>query len=144
MAGASAQWANDLLHYEFRAVAYAPPATHYVALFSTDPGKTYSAATELPATGGYARVAVTRAATSWSVATASGGRQVVTNLADINLGTASAGWNGGVAIPYVGIMDSATVGAGTLKGSGAIGTPKVVAAGDAVVYEIGSLSVGLG
>ncbi len=143
MAGISDVFADALLNYEFRAVAYTPPATHYWALFSADPGRTYNAATELPATGGYARVPVTRGAAAWNAPITVGGRRVVTNAAAVNFGTASATWNGGVAIPFIGIVDGATVGAGTLKGSGAISVPKVVAAADAAVVEAGAASIGL-
>lgn len=144
MAGASNAWADALLNYEFRAVAYTPPATHYWALFSADPGKVYNAALELPATGGYARVAVTRGTAAWAAPSTSGTRRVITNAASVDFGTASAGWNGGVEIAWVGIVDAATVGTGNLKASGSIGTPKVIASADQAVFDIGSLSVGIG
>lgn len=131
---------NNLL----RSTAYVPPTTGYIALFGSDPGRVYSAATELAATGGYTRVAVAKGDPRWTAPAASGLYRSVSNLIAVSFGTASAAWNGGALIAFWGYMDAATVGTGNLLWPGTIGTPKAVGAGDPVLFDIGALQLMLG
>lgn len=66
MAGKSTAHANSLLDFEFRAVAYTPPATRYFALMTADPTDA-GGGTEASYTG-YARQGVLADAASWAAA----------------------------------------------------------------------------
>lgn len=133
--------ADGILNDIFRTTGYTPPGTGYIALFPVDPGRVYNAANELPATGGYARVAVTKGDAAWSAPATVGDKREITNAAVVNFGTASGAWNAGGPIGYWAYMDSATVGTGNILGSGAVDAPKIVGAGDPVSFPIGTMRI---
>ena len=89
------------------------------------------------ATGtGYARVQV--APGSWDPATTAN-PAVITNNAQISMGTAGAGgWSGGANMTHAVLMDANT--AGNAVAIGALGTPKPVAENDPVTFEPGAVT----
>ena len=135
--------ADEILNDRFRTTNTAGPATVYVALFASDPGRVYSAAQELAATGGYARVPIAKGDASWTAPATVGGKREITNAALIDFGTASGTWNSGAPVAYFGLMTTSGVGTGVLVASGAIDAPKAVGAGDPVSFPNGSLRIRL-
>lgn len=88
-------FANDILKLIFQAVAIAsiadnaassPATTYYIALHTADPGVGGSQSTSEVAYTGYARIAVTRNSSAWTVTA-----NVATNAAVINAPTWTAG-----------------------------------------------------
>ena len=138
MPGKSNAHADQLLNYEWRGVAYAPPADHRIALFSTLPADDGTGGVELTGTG-YARAVVARAASSWAAPAAGAGdiRQI-SNAAVVSFGTAGSDWAPAGA-PCVGW--GAFGADGTYKGGGAFGSAKIIQNGDPVSFPIGSLII---
>lgn len=115
------------------------PSSLWLALHSADPGAG-DAATELPiGTGGYARIEVHTNTTDWSAPAASGDRMVITNAVTLTGGTASAALNGGAAIQYVSLRTAST--AGNQVANGLLGTPKIIAAGEAITFPPGVVEI---
>ena len=135
--------ADDILNDLFRTTTFTGPGTAYIALFASDPGRVYSAAKELTATGGYARVPITKGDASWSAPATVGGKREITNAALIDFGTAAGIWNAGNLIPYFGVMTTPDVGTGDMIASGAIDAPKAVGTGDPVSFPVGTLRIRL-
>lgn len=140
MAGKSNATADSWLNYEYRAVAYTPPATHYVALFSTMPNDAGSGGVELSGTG-YARIGVTRASGSWSApAAGTGNARQITNASAVDFGTAGSDWApSGTPCVGFGIFDALTV--GTYKGGAAFSASKIIQSGDPVRFPAASLVI---
>ena len=130
--------ADAIINDTWRDTAFTPPGTVYIGLASGDMGRVYNSGLELPATGGYARVAITKGNARWSAPATVGGKRETSNSLIVDFGTASAGWNAGAAIAYWFMIDTIS-GAGNLLGSGAIAVPKVVGLGDPVSFPIGTL-----
>lgn len=139
MAGMSDFEADEYLGTRFRSKTPTVVGTAYIALLSADPGRVYSAGLELAATGGYARIAITKGDASWSAPATVGGKRQVSNAAIVNFGTASGAWNGGAAIGFFAVMDSPTPGTGNMLNSGVIDAPKAVGSGDPVSFPVGAL-----
>lgn len=100
-----APYANDLLDYYWGGVdpiPDTPPATWYVALFTTTPDPDGTGGVEAAFTG-YARVAVTNDLTEWPAA--SGGAKA--NANDVDYGVAASG---PTTITAFGFYDDPTVG----------------------------------
>ena len=89
---------NKIIDHLLRNVAYTPPATIYVALFTAVTGLESNAPTAEVAVGSYARVAVTLTAASAGAAD---------NTADVVFPTATADWG---TITHFAIMDALTLG----------------------------------
>ncbi len=123
--------ANTILNHELGAVAYTPPATWYVALFTTAPNADGAGWVEVVAAS-YARVAVTNNATNWPAAT----NRQKTNGLRIDWGTPTEAWGTAVSI---GLFTTATGGAPLYFG--AIGTPEALIAGRPVYADPGALVV---
>ncbi len=103
---------KKLLDHVLRNTAYTPPASVYLALFTTDPT---DAGTGTEVTGGaYARQKITFGAASSPGGTAS-------TTADIAFPVATANWG---TVTHVGIYDAAT--AGNLLFHGALNTPRTI------------------
>jgi hypothetical protein len=87
--------------------------------------------------GGYARAPITVGDAQWVAPSTSGGREVIVNVNAVNFGTATANLNGGVAIPYWGVIDAAT--AGNLWYHGPISVPRSVLSGDPITIAAGAM-----
>ena len=124
MAAISTYLANKLLDHTLRNVAYTPPSTVYLALYTSAPGAG-DTGTEVSG-GGYARQAVT-------FSPASGGQ--IVNSADVVFPAATASWG---TITHVGVRDAAT--GGNLLYYAALSTVKTIAAGDQIKFPAGQLS----
>jgi len=124
MAAISTYLANKLLDHTLRNVAYTPPSTVYLALYTSNPGAG-DTGTEVSG-GGYARQAVT-------FNPASGGQ--VVNSADVVFPAATASWG---TITHIGVRDAAT--GGNLLYYAALSTVKTIAAGDQIKFPAGQLS----
>jgi len=117
---------DKLLNHTFRNLAFTPPTTVYLALFTAAPGET-GGGTEVSG-GDYARQAITFGAPSPS--------GTIKNSADITFPTATADWG---TITHVAIMDAAT--AGNMLVYGALTVQKVVGTGDIFRVTTNNLTV---
>src|SRR5215207_6634344 len=128
-------WAKVLGDYSLGKAS--PPGTGNVwfALFSQNPGPDGSLAGE-PSGGNYSRLAITAAMSVVDPATA-----ISANTTYLQFATASGSW-GTSALAYWGIMDTATIGAGTMRFYGTLTPPLTPGAGDAPPFPEGTISVG--
>jgi len=122
---------NLLLDSWFGAVALTPPATFYVALSTTTPTEAGTNFTE-PASGAYARVAVTNNLTNFP--SASGGSK--TNGTAISFVESTASWG---TITHIGFYNQLT--GGTLYFWEALPVSKAVAANVTVYFSAGALTI---
>lgn len=133
--------ADAILNDLFRTTGFTPAGTVYAGLAFADPGRVFDPADELPAAGGYGRVAITKGDARWSAPATVGDKREITNLLTIDFGTASATWNAGNPVGYWFLSDSGTVGGGNMWGSGAIDVPKAITAGDPITFPPGTLRI---
>ena len=111
-------------------------ATLYLALFTSNPGVTGSAAGE-PSGNAYARVAITQNNTNWPAA-ATGAKA---SGAAFTFPVANpAGWS---TITYAGLCVSATPGTNDVIMSGALTTPTLVTANMQPTFNVGDLTAAL-
>lgn len=115
--------ANTYLNSQYRNIAYTPPATIYVALYTTMP--TVAGGGVEVSGGSYIRQAVTFGAPSLGVST---------NSADVNFPQATAGW--GTLLGY-GYFDAQT--AGNLISFQPLGASRLVVTTDVVRFPAGTL-----
>lgn len=120
--------ASNFQHQKFmdlllKNIAYTPPATLYVALFTTVPALAGTGGVEVSTSGtAYGRVAIT-AGTGWTGP--SGANLDYTNTADIAFSVPTANWG---TITGAGLYDAST--AGNLCYVATLTTPKTVNNGD--------------
>lgn len=122
---------NKILDWLLRGQSYSPPATVYVALFTTGDNDADSSKVEVSG-GSYARVAVTSALANWagtqsagSTTASSGTGGTTSNNGAITFPAPTANWG---SITGIGIYDAST--GGNLLFYGALGTSKTVNNGD--------------
>ena len=116
---------NKIIDHMLRNQAYTPPATVYVALYTSDPTDA-DTGTEVSG-GSYARQ-------SFTLTAASGGAS--SNSADITFPQATADWG---TITHVGIRDALT--GGNLLMHSALDASKTVNNGDTFKINAGDLDV---
>lgn len=130
---------NDLLKLIFQAAAIAnladnaaasPLTNLYVALHTADPGEAGDQTTSEISYTGYARVAVLRSASGWTVTGAS-----VSPVADISFPISTGGTGGTATHASVGV---ATSGASKILYSGALAPNIVVTTGVTPIITTGS------
>ena len=121
---------NKLLDHIFGATVYTPPATLYIALYTSDPGDA-DAGTEVTG-GSYARQAVANTPANWPDAT--NGQK--SNANAIVFPQATASWG---TVTHVGIRDALT--GGNLLYSGALTTPRTVNNGDTFSFAATQLVI---
>jgi len=124
MAAISTYLANKLLDHTLRNVAYTPPTTAYLALYTSVPGPE-DTGTEVSG-GGYARQAVT-------FGVASGG-QVVSST-DVVFPVATASWG---TITHIGVKDAST--GGNLLYYAALSASKTIASEDQIKFPAGQIT----
>lgn len=118
-----------LLNAALRNTAFTPPATVYVALYTSDPT---AADTGTEVSGGaYARQAVTFGAPALV-----GGQQTAAISADIEFPIATAEWG---LVTHIGLRTAAT--GGSLLWTKALDNPRTIQVGDRPKLLTGSLSV---
>lgn len=135
---------NKIIDWLFRAQAFTPPATMYVALHTATPSDTGGGTEVSTSSTGYARVGVTSALANWagtqsagSTTASSGTGGTTSNNAAITFGAPIADWG---RITHFGIYDAST--GGNLLFYGALDTAKNVNNGDASPsYAISALTV---
>jgi hypothetical protein len=111
----------------------------YVSLHSAAPGKGGDQSSSELSFTGYARVAVPRAATSWSIAApTTASVATATNLTAITFGTVTGGPT--VTAGWVGVGTTAA-GTGFLLLSAALNTPVILTAGYTPFFPTGSLAI---
>lgn len=110
----------------------AAAGSFYISLHTADPGETGSQTTSEATYTGYARVAVARSGSGWTV---SGNN--ASNAAAVTFGQCTAGSN---TITHFGIGSDST-GAGNLFMSGALGASLAVSSGITPEFAIGDLDV---
>lgn len=116
-----------LINVTLRGIAFAAPATVYLALYTSDP-EDDDGGTEV-AGGSYARQ---------SVAFAAPADGVTSNSAQISFPVATADWG---VITHVGIRDAAA--AGNLLYHGQLDTPRTIEEDDQLVFDAGEIEVTL-
>lgn len=120
---------NAVLDSRYGGAAFTPPATVYLALFTSAPGVT-GGGTE--ATGGsYARVAVTNNSTNFPNSVAG----VKSNGTDFTFAQATAGWG---TVTHFGFFDALT--GGNLLDFAPLTTPKTVQNGDIPKFSAGQIT----
>jgi serine acetyltransferase len=133
MAAKTTSLANSVLDRVLKnnaQLAYAWPATVYLALFTTDPTVAGLITGEVvPTSSDYARQAMT-----WGTIAAGS----VANSVAATYSVAAASWG---TITHCGIMDASTLGAGTMLYHGPLTVPKAVGIGDQVSFAIGAVTV---
>lgn len=115
--------AQKEMNFLLKGEPWTPPATAYIALFTTVPQLDGTGGVEVSTTGtGYSRVAITQS-NGWSGP--SGTNQEYTNTADIVYNVPTGNWG---TIVGVGIYDAST--GGNLLFTGHLNTSKSVTSGD--------------
>jgi hypothetical protein len=110
--------------------AYAWPAAVYLALFTTNPTISGIITGEVvPTSGDYTRQAVT-----WGTISAGS----VSNSVTVTYSVAVGAWG---TIGWSGLLDTATLGSGTMLYQGALAVSKIVGIGDQVSFAVGSIIV---
>jgi hypothetical protein len=130
MAGFSDYYESKVLDHMLRGTAFTPPATVYVALFTTAPTDA-GGGTEVSG-GGYARQSVTFGAPSGTNPTQ------IANSADVNFPVATAAWGTVVAF---GLFDAST--AGNLLAWDNLTASKQIDVNDQAKFAAGDLKVTL-
>jgi hypothetical protein len=133
---------NKLIDWFYRGVAYTPPATLYIGLFTAAPSDT-GGGTEVSG-GSYARVGVAASTTNWAAtnaagstaATSSGTSGTTSNNVVIAPPTATADWG---TVTHFGIFDAST--AGNLLIYGALTASQSIPNGGAYSFAAGALSI---
>ena len=123
---------NELLDHVFGSADYTPPATVYVALYTTAPSDS-GGGVEVSA-GGYARVAVANNATQFPAA--SGGQK--SNGQAITFPVATGDW--GTVVAFA-LLDAST--SGNFLGWATLGTSKTINTGQAAQFPPSSLVITL-
>jgi hypothetical protein len=109
-----------------------PATSFYISLHTADPGETGTQSTSETSYTGYARVAVTRDSSGFTVSGNS-----ATNTAEITFGQCTGGAQ---TLTHFGI-GRASSGTGTLDFSGALTSSLVLAAGATPLFSTGELEV---
>lgn len=131
-----------LLDSVYRGVAFpAVTGSVHVGLKTADPLDDNSAGVEPTiGTAGYARVAVSRAAGSWSAPSDSAGNMRISNAAAINLPASTGAWAASAPLTHFIIMDAAT--GGNLLHKGALQTARTVdGSGITISFAAGALTI---
>lgn len=143
MAAMSDYLENKLVDFLFRGQTFTPPATLYVALFTTGDNDAGSARVEVSG-GSYARVAVPSSMANWAgtqgagtTVASNGSSGTTSNNNAITFPAPTANWG---SIVGLGIFDAAT--GGNEWEYGALTTPKTVNSGDsAPTFSAAALSI---
>jgi hypothetical protein len=128
MTGFSTYAATATLNHWFRTATLAKPSTVWIALHDSDPTDAGLATEIVIGFGAYARVGVTVADGSWSAPFTSGGKEQITNAANITFPDPTDVWNSGNPIDYAAIWTAST--GGNMIASGILTTPRQVLAVD--------------
>ena len=110
-----------------------PYTQFYISLHTSDPGEAGSQNTGETAYTGYARIAVIRDGTGWTVS-----GDTATNAADIEFGLCTA--SPGSALTHVGIGSDVS-GAGTLLLSAALSSSVTMQVGTTPIFSAGELDI---
>jgi hypothetical protein len=134
---------NKIIDFVFRGQTFTPPATLYIALFTTADNDAGSARVEVSG-GSYARVPVTSSLTNWAgtqgagtTVASSGTSGTTSNNGAITFAAPTANWG---TVQGMGIFDALT--GGNELWYGALATPKTVNSGDAAPsFSAAALSI---
>jgi hypothetical protein len=142
MPGLSDYAEQKVLNHIFRGTSWAALTSTYISLHGSDPTDLNNVASEIAATGGYARVAWACTIGNWTNPSPSGSTYIINNASQIVFPSPSGDWNGGTPISHVGIYDAAS--GGNLIASGILGTPRTVLAADnSPVFGPGALVISI-
>lgn len=109
-----------------------PSGGVWIALFTADPTETGSMANELSQSG-YARVEL-----SQYLGAADSTTGIITNTSDFSIGPAGEDWP---EVTHMGIVTSATIGAGNMVYFGPLVTSRTVPENDAFLIKAGQLTI---
>lgn len=121
---------NRILDFLFGGVAYTPPATYHMALFTVMPLADGTGGTEV-AGGNYGRVGVANNATNFPAAVG----KTKSNGAAVTFPMASASWG---SVAGIVVMDAAT--GGNIHMISTFASPRPVAANDTLSFNAGQLT----
>lgn len=122
----------------FRTATYSKPAAIGVALGISASADANTGATfpEVANANAYARVARNPLDANWSAPDNTGG--LTDNVADITFPQATGAWG---TVSHMGLMDSATWGAGNMLYHGALAASKTIGINDIFQFPAGSLDI---
>lgn len=123
---------KKLLDHTLNVASYTFPTLH-LALFTADPTETGVLTNEVANAGAYARQALNAKFTA-------AGSETSANTAEIAFPQASASWG---TVTHIGIIDSATHGAGNMIYHGILDASRLVDTGTTFKIPIGDLSLTL-
>lgn len=126
---------NSIITHIFRTGSFTKPSVLAVALGTACSDSSF---TEISQTGSYARVAANPSDSNWAATNGTNGQ--TSNVNTITFPQATADWNGGSAISYFAVYDSASYGAGNLIFCTALTTPRVISSGATASFGAGSLT----
>lgn len=126
---------TELLDHIFKNIAiFGSPTSVHVALYTADPGEAGSDTNEVSDSGtAYAREQVVTTGSAWTVT-----GNAVTNLSDVDFGTATANWG---TVTHMAITDNALRATGNHFLNGALTTSKTVNNGDSFKFAAGDIDV---
>ena len=126
---------TEVLEQIFKNISiFASPTAVYVALYTADPGEAGSDASEVSDTAtAYAREQVITTGTAWTLT-----GNAVTNLNDVDFGTATANWG---TVTHMAITDNALRATGNHFLNGALTVSKTVNNGDSFKFAAGDIDV---
>lgn len=132
---------NALIDHVFRGQTWTPPASFYMALFTSAPSDS-GGGTEV-AGNSYARVAVTRSLAAWAgtqgagtTVASSGTGGVTSNNVSIQFPTPTGSWG---TVTHFGVFDTSTT--GNLLLWGALTVQQTINTGNTVSFAAGQLQV---
>jgi hypothetical protein len=126
---------TELLEHIFKNIAiFGSPTTVYCALYTADPGEAGSDTNEVSETAtAYAREAVVTTGSAWTLT-----GNAVTNLSDVDFGTATGNWG---TVTHMAITDNALRATGNHYLNGALTASKTVNNGDSFKFAAGDIDV---
>ena len=134
---AISNYLSDLyLNIAFRNAGWTAIATTYVALYTSDPGKT-DTGTEMSSAGGTAYL---RQAGTFGAPSAVSAIETISNSTDITFPIATTIWGSITHVALKTTVDSST---GSLLWFGALTTPKTINIGDRLKFLTGDLIINL-
>lgn len=138
MAGSKSNYLqNKLLNYVLGGTSFSPPATHWVALFTSDTGLLTSSVSNEVSGGSYARVSVVANTTNWPAASTVSGVGQIQNGVAFTFPTATANWG---TVTAFALIDSSS-GSGNILYWGDLTVNKVISSGDTATFAIADITI---
>lgn len=138
MAGSKSNYLqNKLLDHVLGGTAYSAPATHWIALFTSNTGLLTSSVSNEVSGGSYARVQVVSNTTNWPNATTVSGSGQKQNGASFTFPTATGSWG---TVTSFAIIDSSS-GSGNILYWGDLTVSKTISSGDTATFASSDITI---